>query len=172
MAWRWEIGSDGYCYSDSGVPPRATGARTPPCGDSTYHCLAAPGCAVFKVSGARGRLRVLVVESEARVGPPATCSEGPSYSGQHVLYHFSESLGVSGCSMKWEFLFSGLVSLKFVFLMIDPPPPPRKGEGLWGNRGLLLLVPSSASQVPFICVFSFHGTTPGRSCVLSLGGCS
>lgn len=156
-------------YGDSGVPRRVAGAPPVPGDDSTYHCPAAPGCAVFKLSGAREGLRVLVVDSEARVGPQATCSEGPLSSGQNALYHLSESLWVTGCNVKWEFLSSGLAFLKFVFLMIEcPPPPPRKGESVWRNRGLLLLVPSSASQGPFTCAFSFHGTTPGRSCVLSL----
>lgn len=78
---------------------------------------------LFFVSGARGRLRVMVVELEARVRPQATCSEDPRIAAS--MYPTTcLSLWMSGCNLKWEFLFSGLASLKFVFLTIDPPPLP------------------------------------------------
>ena len=43
--------------------------------------------------------------------------------------------GCGGNDTSWEFLFSGLASSRFAFLMIDLFPRPRKGEGLWRKPG-------------------------------------
>lgn len=85
------------------------------------------------MSGARERLRALVGGSETRVGPQAACSEGPWCSGQNVLYHLSESLGGVRMQHSAGFIFSGLASLKCVFLMFFFFP--QEGGGSMGETG-------------------------------------